>query len=80
MIAPAVTASWCVPFLVVAVAAAGLGYPGAASFAAAAALWALAASGVAAVGSFVLSAVGQRSVGDGPEADLASRPDGPVLR
>lgn len=79
MIASAMTASWSIPFLALAVTSKALGYPEVASPAWTAAFWILAASCVMAVGSLVLSAVGQRSAGDAvvpPAApDLAAPPE-----
>jgi len=64
MIASAMTASWSVPFLVLAVVSKALGYAAAASFAWSVAFWILAMSCVAAVATLVLSSVGQRAPGD----------------
>lgn len=78
MLASAMTASWSVPFLVLAATSKALGYPGAASVAWTAAFWILAASCVTAVGTLVLSAVGQRSEGDAvvpPGAPKLRRPE-----
>jgi len=74
MIASAMTASWSVPCLLLALGSKALGYPGAASVAWATAFWILAASCTLAVGTLVLSAIGQRA-----EDDAAVRSAAPGL-
>jgi hypothetical protein len=64
MIASAITASWSVPCLMLAIGATALGYPGPASVAGTAAFWLLASSCAISAGTLALSAIGQRSADD----------------